>query len=138
MSIEVLLGIGVAINRLVELLKPGIKQIPLSDELKHWLTLAISLVIGVLLAFAFKLNPLAGYENFADTPVWIGTLLIGLVLGAGSNFTNGFISFIEAIGGNRKSDSSATVTVETTGGGKASANMVPALAPPALDPNAVG
>jgi hypothetical protein len=86
-------GLGIPVNRLVELIKQTPAFQNLSEELRWWLALALSVVFGELMAFILV------YNAFPDVGanVVVQTALTGLAIAAVSNGWNSLSDFVAAL-----------------------------------------
>ena len=86
-------GLGVPVNRLVELVKQTPAFQKLSADTRWWLALALSIVFGELLSF------LVAYNAFPTigTNAIVQTALTGLAVGAAANGWNSLADAFQAI-----------------------------------------
>ncbi len=93
MAPEVVLAIAFFVTFLVETLTEYIFGTPMDKIPKlapyKWLLMYIAAIVGVLLAFFYKIDLVALIQKTMGDPfeiTWVGMLLTGLVMGHGSNF----------------------------------------------------
>jgi hypothetical protein len=55
----------------------------------------IALLLGVVVAVAYKIDIIAGIAGLTSPIPWIGSVLSGLIIGRGSNYLNDLVSFIK-------------------------------------------
>lgn len=72
---------------LTESLTEIIKNLVPNGVVKDKLTYALSIVVGITLAFAFKLNIL-GLHGFGE---YVSIVAAGLIASRGANYVNGFL-----------------------------------------------
>ena len=86
-------GLGLSVNRLIEVVKKMPWFATLGDQVRWWLALLISVVIGIVLAFIFQFNafPTLG------TVVALQFVVTGVAIGGAANGLNSLSDFVAAL-----------------------------------------
>lgn len=100
---ELLLMLAAATNRLTEIVKASfLTNANLSDEVKHALTIAISLLLGIIAAFGANVTLAALFPDNAlllRVPEVVGTIALGLLIGSGASAIHAVLEFLDAMRG---------------------------------------
>lgn len=97
-NVLVVIGFAIVGETAIEAVKPALEplwlRLKVPEDVNPYLYL--SLILGIVLAFAFQLDLLHSVGLAPDTTV-IGTILTGLFVGRGSNFAHDLISALSAV-----------------------------------------
>lgn len=88
-SLTLLLVVAILTESVTEIIKNLFPQGAVQDKV----TYAISIVVGVALAFGFELN-IFGLEGFGAV---VSQILAGIVASRGANYVNGFMKKFEIL-----------------------------------------
>lgn len=95
---ESILALSAVVNRLTEVVKTAVlEKVKFSDDATAWLTLVISLLIGVLAALFANANLFADPSFAVHVDPTAGILLTGLLIGFGSNALHQVFDLINAV-----------------------------------------
>lgn len=89
LPIQELLLLGVLIEATVQVVKPFL------PKLKDQGVIALSVGLGILLAFVLNVTLFSGVEPYA---LYVGNVICGMIASRGANFIHDFIGAVGSIG----------------------------------------